>query len=81
MHNVSMYNGCSKILCKLYLYHIKIYQSYIKRYILYFKYICNVLETYIIGVFKVYYIYTKIIIYALLLLNIDYCYYYQQQVR
>jgi len=76
MHNVSMYNGRSKILCKLYLYHIRIYQPYIKRYILYFKYIQNVLRTYIRRISKVYYIYV-----LLLLLNIDYCYYYQQQVR
>jgi hypothetical protein len=53
MYNVGMYNGCIKILCNLYLKHIKINQSYVKciMYILstfklYFRYIWSMSRPY-----------------------------------
>jgi hypothetical protein len=39
MYNANIYNGCIKILCNLYLNHIKIYQSHKKDIYAYFEYI------------------------------------------
>jgi len=72
MYNANIYNGCTRILCSLYLNHIKIYQShkiYIYIYV-FFEYIQIVFQIYMKHTKAILQVYIKGLLYLLIYIYI-----------